>query len=116
MLLGFQVIAADIVLTWDRPLLREDGSNITALESYKLYHSVDNVLTPVLVIPESELTYTLLNVSTGIHTFQISSVEAGLEGALSDPISITLSDLPPSPTAKIILTIECVNCAGVGMQ
>lgn len=109
MLLSFGVLATDVVLTWDAPTLREDGSAITNLESYKIYYSVDNVLTPVLVIPSTELTYILVDVPYGLHTFQISSVESGLEGALSDPVSVPVNEPAQSPVAKILITVEVVD-------
>ena len=96
--------ATDIQLTWQAALDRVDGSQITQLDGYNIYHSVDNVVQPV--ITATGTSYLLTDVAKGSHTFQISAVEAGLEGEKSDPVNVSVDISRP---VKIELTVRVVE-------
>ena len=99
-------LAADIQLTWDIPTEREDGSTIQEIERYNLYYTVNNVLQDVIEIDASANTYTIQDIEIGTHILQISTVESGLEGELSAPVTLSTSNSKP---VKILLTIEIVE-------
>ena len=107
-LLAFSTVslAADIQLTWDIPTEREDGSTIQEIERYNLYYTVNNVLQDVIEIDASANTYTIQDIEIGTHILQISTVESGLEGELSAPVTLSTSNSKP---VKILLTIEIVE-------
>jgi len=94
--------AADIQLMWNTPTIREDGSTIQAIDEYRLYETINNAVIPVLSIPASATDYSFTNVINGVHTFQISTVEAGQEGTLSDPVSVNVELSAP---AKMNITV-----------
>ena len=98
--------ATDIQLTWSTPELREDGSTIQEIERYNLYYTVNNVLQDVIEIDASANTYTIQDIEIGTHILQISTVESGLEGELSAPVTLSTSNSKP---VKILLTIEIVE-------
>ena len=99
-------LAADIQLTWDIPTEREDGSTIQEIERYNLYYTVNNVLQDVIEIDASANTYTIQDIEIGTHILQISTVESGLEGDLSNPVALSTSN---SKAVKILLTIELIE-------
>ena len=99
-------LAADIQLTWDIPTEREDGSTIQEIEKFNLYYTFNNALQDVIEIDALSNSYTIQDIETGTHTLQISTVEAGLEGELSDPLTLSTSN---SKAVKILLTIELVE-------
>ena len=109
MLLTSMASATDIVLTWDKPLEREDGSQIETIGRFNLYTTIDNVLQDVNEIPGDALSFQLSEVETGNYTFQISTVEFEQEGALSDPISININDKIIAKAGKILLTIQVIE-------
>ena len=105
LILAFNASATDILLTWDKPEEREDGSPIKQIDRFNLYHFVDNVFQGVIEIPADDTRLQIPDVKTGNHTFQISTVEYGAEGAPSDPVTVTVSQSKP---VKILLTVELV--------
>ncbi len=96
-------LATDIQLTWSTPELREDGTNIQEIERYNLYHSVNNVLQDTIEIDALSNSYTIQNIEIGSHILQISTVESGLEGDLSNPLTLSTFN---SKAVKILLTVE----------
>jgi len=101
-LLSFSVAAAEINLSWQAPTLREDGSTIDSPISYRLYHVVDNIEQPVVELPLDTLSYNIPDAPLGTHTFQISAVEHGLEGAVSAPASKSIGGSRPGRITIII--------------
>ena len=98
--------AADIQLTWSTANDREDGTPIQEIEKYNLYYTLNNVLQDVIEVDALANTYLIQNISTGNHTIQISTVEAGIEGDLSDPVTVSTSTSKP---VKILLTVEIIE-------
>lgn len=95
--------AADIVLTWTTPTEREDGSQIKQIDRFNLYHTANNVLQSAIEVSADSTSFQVSDVEAGTHTFQISTVEYGREGALSEPVSMSVVHSKPT---KILLTVE----------
>ena len=85
----------DILLTWDAATEREDGSRIENLDGYRLYYSVNNGEPQVIPIEPDKTEHLIIDVSPGIHSFQISSVEDDLEGAPSRNVSVPIDRSKP---------------------
>lgn len=85
----------DILLSWEIPTLREDGSKIESLDGYRIYHSVNNSEPELISIEPDKTKHLLIDVSPGIHSFQISSVEYDLEGAPSRVVSVPIDRSKP---------------------
>ena len=98
--------ATDIQLSWVLPELREDGSQIESIDKFYIYQTSDNGTTQVIEVLGASTRHILLGVQTGAHTFQISTVENGLEGASSDPVTVNVTASKP---VKIMLTVELIN-------
>ena len=109
MLLTSVANATDIILDWTTPELREDGTQIETIDRFNLYSSVNNVLQSVVEIPANSTSFQLPEVAPGNYTFQISTVELGQEGALSDPVSLQINEKIISRIGKIKVTIEAVE-------
>jgi hypothetical protein len=109
MLLTSVVNATDILLTWETPTGREDGSQIETIDRFNLYTTIDNVLQSVIEVPATATSFQLPEVQTGSYTFQISTIEFNQEGALSDPVSVNIADEIIAKPAKFILTIQAIE-------
>jgi hypothetical protein len=121
MLLTSVVNATDILLTWETPAEREDGSQIETIDRFNLYTTIDNVLQSVIEVSGDSTSFQLPQVKAGNHTFQISTVERHIghldadgnvltiEGALSDPVSVNIADEIIAKPAKFILTIQAIE-------
>ena len=111
LILFFPVLAnaTDILLTWNLPELREDGSQIEQIDRFNLYTTRDNVLQSTIEVPAGATSFQLPEVAPGNYTFQISTVESGQEGAKSDPISININDKIIAKAGKILLTIQVIE-------
>ena len=109
MMLSFAVSATDIQLTWDLPTEREDGSAIEAIDRFNIYQTINNGGSTILEVASTGTSYQISDVETGNYTFQISTVEAGQEGALSDPISVNVLPVVVSKPIKMILSIELIE-------
>lgn len=82
--------AQDIELTWSKPELREDGTQIQSIDKFILYYSIDNVVQDNIEVSADDTGYTILEAETGLYTFQISTVEGGLESEKSDVVSVSV--------------------------
>ena len=109
MMLSFAVSATDIQLTWDLPTEREDGSEIASIDRFNLYQTFNNGGSVIIEVDPASTSYQILDVETGNYAFQISTVEAGQEGALSDPISVNVLPVLTSKPIKMILSIELIE-------
>jgi len=109
LIISFAANAADILLTWEPPTEREDGSQIEQIDRYNLYTTFNNVLQDVNEIAGDATSFQLSEVEAGTYTFQISIVEFGQEGLLSDPISLNINDKIIAKAGKIIVTVQVVE-------
>ena len=94
-------------LTWDEAELREDGSNIEAIEKYNIYHWYENILQPVIEVSGDSVTYSDTDRRVGVHVYEISTAEAGQEGKKSAPVAYYIK--PDSAPIKILLTLEQID-------
>ena len=101
--------ATDILLSWEIPTEREDGSQIQQIDRFNLYTTINNVLQSVIEVPANDTSFQLPQVTPGTYTFQISTVELGQEGALSSPASVNITDKIIAKAGKIILTIQTIE-------
>lgn len=94
--------AADVVLTWDAATKRQDGTLITGTKTYRLYETVGTVAKPAITLPGDTLKHTILNVTPGQYSYQISTVEGTNEGPKSDAVSVLILSHP----AKMIIFVD----------
>lgn len=78
----------DIILTWNKPELREDESKIISIDRFNIYQTSNDGSTDLLEADPSSTSYKILDVQAGDYSFQISTVEDGQEGAKSAPIHV----------------------------
>lgn len=85
------IIDRSASLSWETPLLREDGSPLTAndITGYRIYHSTqDGSLETHYDIDSETTTLALENLTSGTHFFAITAIDqAGLESDLSNIVS-----------------------------
>jgi len=75
-----------IELTWDLPTEREDGSQIEKIDRFNLYVYFNTVLQDIIEVAGTATVFQLSEIEAGNYSFQISTVEDGLEGARSEMI------------------------------
>jgi len=118
LLLGFGMLvvssilsAQSIELTWAKPELREDGTQIQSIDRFNIYHTFDNVVQDSIEVSADDTSYTISEAEEGTHIFQISTVEDGQEGGRSPaasalvlaPIEIVISKPSyPSLTVRVV--------------
>ena len=107
MLLSSFLSAAEIDISWSETTQREDGSAVIAPISYRLYHVIDNTEQPTIELSAGTVSHNITNAITGLHTFQISAVENGLEGGKSAPASKQVNGSRPG---RVVITIDCIGC------
>lgn len=105
-LLAFAAHAADIELSWTPPTVDTNGNNLAVIDGYSIYYSVNNTPQPVINVSGTSSSYTLSDVVSGSHTFQITGIANGLEGEKSDPINVSTEAGKP---VKIELTVRVVK-------
>ena len=110
--------AADILLTWTKPELRDNGSQIETLDRFNIYQTINNSSQVPIEVDPTLSSLQIPAISEGTYTFQISTVErytnsAGenyeVESELSDPISINVLPVVISKPIKMILSIELID-------
>ena len=107
--------AKDIRLTWTAPELRTDGSKIETIDKFNLYYSIDEGVESVIEVDASATSHTVSSVVFGLHSFKISTVEAGQEGEVSESIAIRYSEQTQTAAPKRMmisgsnLTIELID-------
>jgi len=102
--------AANIVLTYDTPTEREDGSAlpIEQIDGYKLYRSHNGAAPEITNIPADQNSYIFSDVETGVYTFEISTVDSDLiEGAKSESITVPVLAGPSAPAFTRIIKETC---------
>ena len=101
--------ADDILLTWTAPTEREDGSQIESIDRFNLYTTIDNVVQDVVEVPADATDFQLSEVAAGNYTFQISTIESGIEGDLSTPATVSVDELQQSKPVRIELTVRVIE-------
>lgn len=83
---------ANIELTWDTPVEREDGASLPLHEIlyYIISKSKDGGQKEFIAVPRVN-SFTLRFMPTGVYTFEISTVDSDrLQGNFSDSIQVTI--------------------------
>ena len=114
--------SASAVLTWTPPTTNTDGSALTNLASYKIYHAGTSAgvagATPITVAAPAT-TYTVTGLSAGARHFGIKAVNAaGIESDMSNLASKTIVlasaatnatvTISTKPNAPALLTVDQV--------
>jgi hypothetical protein len=93
MILTSVVNATDILLTWETPTEREDGSAIETIDRFHIYQTTNDGSQNVYEADATSTSYQILDVQEGSYSFQISTVEDAHEGSKSPPIPLSI--IPP---------------------
>lgn len=80
----------DILLSWDIPEKREDGSDLNIIDRFNLYQTFNGGDTSIIEVQADSTSLTLANLSDGLYSFQMSTVSEGLEGKKSPSFQIEL--------------------------
>ena len=107
-----EVTTQCIELNWTAPTEREDETLIQAIEKYNLYQTHEGILLPTIEIDRAATSYSTCNVQTGIHLFQITTVELDgveeLESQRSPEVNAAVYPDPQAPPRQIVLTIRVI--------
>ena len=106
-------IADSIVLTWDIPTQRTDGSALAAseIDGYviKQWQNGDKQL-DIVIDGSLTLETTLPDIQSGSYIFSIATTSQGQTGPDSDPVSVTIGGVPvvapSSPTIRVQLVCD----------
>lgn len=84
-------VARDVVLSWDMPTQREDGSTLSESDIKQFHIYLVNTDNPPTLVPAQQKTYTFPAMEQGSHSFAISTetFEEG-EGAKSEVLVVTV--------------------------
>ena len=103
MMLSFSVLS-ETQINWIAGELREDGSQIEAVEKYYLYHFYGSDLPDIIEISADSTSYLHNDSRVGIHIYEVSMLEGGQEGRRSYPIPIYT--YPAARPTRLTLTLE----------
>jgi len=107
---AMNVKAADVLLTYDTPTQREDGTALPfeEISGYKLYSSHNGVDSSIVNIPPGQNSYQFLDQPTGDYVYQISTVDSdGLEGNKSPTVLVEINAGPSAPAFTRIIKETC---------
>ncbi len=82
-----------VLLSWDAPTTNTDGSPLADLAGYTIhYGTIESLLTQSVTVDNPNTSYAFQNLAAGVWYFAISAVtSAGIDGAMSDPVSATIN-------------------------
>jgi len=80
----------DILLSWEIPRKREDGSDLNIIDRYNLYQTFNGGDKSVIEVQADSTSLTLADVAAGSYTFQMSTVSKGLEGEKAPLVRVNL--------------------------
>lgn len=97
-----------IELTWSTPTEREDGSLIEVIDRYDINFSIEGVDQPIIPVDSVNNSYYLIDVSPDDYVFKIRTVENGLVGRYSSPVSTNVISRPrwPSMSVNVLVTFS----------
>lgn len=104
-----QVSATDIIIKWNQPETLEDGSEITSIDRFNIYHTANNGSESAIEVDSNDTSYQISDIETGNHSFQITTVSNGIESDRSNTALYHEPFVPPSKPVKILLTVEIVE-------
>lgn len=98
--------AADINYTWNHATTRLDGAPITGARSYVL--TVTKGTATVATATSTGTSYTVTGLTSGDYVARIATVEAGLTGPQSAPITVNIPAEPSSPGSLrgVVITVS----------
>lgn len=104
--------AGSVTLTWTAPTTRTDGSALTNLAGYRIYHgtAAASITTRVDVSVATATSHVLSGLPAGVRYFQMTAVDAnGVESARTSVLSTTVVDAPPSPPNNVQVTVQAAD-------
>lgn len=99
--------AGDATLTWTAPTARTDGTPLTNLAGFKIYHGTSSTTLSVVVdVPGATVTSRVLTgLPSGMRYFAMTAYDANLrESAQTSTVSKTILDAPPNPPGNFVVT------------
>ena len=104
-----QVSATDIILKWNPPEVLEDGSEITSIDRFTIYHTANNGSESTIQVDSSDNSFQISDIKTGNHSFQITTSSNGIESERSNTALYHEPFVLPSKPVKILLTVEIIE-------
>lgn len=104
--------AGSATVTWTPPTTRTDGSPLTNLAGYRIYHgtSPTAITTRVDVTSATATSQVLTGLPAGLRYFQMTAVDAnGVESARTNAVSTTIVDAPPSAPGNVQVTVQVAD-------
>lgn len=101
-----QAFAHDITYTWTHATTRTDGTAITGARSYVLNVSKGGV--SVANVTATGTTHTVTGLSSGEYVARIATVEAGMTGPYSAPVTTIIQPEPSAPGSLrgVVITVN----------
>lgn len=106
LLLSAHALAHDITYTWTHATTRTDGTAITGARSYVLNVSKGGVT--VANVTATGTTHTVTGLSSGEYVARIATVEAGMTGPYSVPVTTIIPAEPSAPAGLrgVVITVN----------
>ena len=82
--------SSDIILSWDIPKQREDGSDLNIIDRFNLYQTFNDGDSSIIEVQADSTSLTLADYAAGSYSFQMSTVSEGLEGKKSPLVQVNL--------------------------
>ena len=101
-----QAFAHDIIFTWLHATTRTDGTAITGARSYVLNVSKGGV--SVANVTATGTTHTVTGLTSGEYVARIATVEAGMTGPYSAPVTTIIPAEPSAPGSLrgVVITVN----------
>ncbi len=116
-----------ILLTWDHPTEREDGSalDFIDIEHYTIYYTWNGVERDPIQVPKTAFSYELQTEGVGVYLFSISTTAnigygpgntpIFAEGRKSEELRVVLREESAAPKAPGLTGANLSNCNGCGL-
>ncbi|MDX1496955.1 MAG: hypothetical protein R3352_05320 [Salinisphaeraceae bacterium] len=115
LLLGSTAHAADLRYDWDHATVRTDGQPITGERSYVIRYSIDNIEQPIINVGDVT-SYTLPDITPGVYTSQIATIEDGRQGDWSPAITTIVEATEPANPGTVTITVQLTGCDNCGLE
>jgi hypothetical protein len=101
LLLPSVALGASAILTWDAPTTNVDGTPLTDLAGYKVYHGTAPRAYGSPIDAKLVTTYTFIGLGEGTHYFAVTAYDlAGNESPFSNEVSKAIQIPPSAPSLK----------------
>ena len=101
--------AATVTLTWDPPTTNADGTPLTDLAGYKVYHGTTSRTYGPPVDAGNVTSYTLTGIPEGVRYFTVTAYDtSGNESTYSNEVQkqVVIPPMPPALRNSIIVIIS----------